>query len=119
MGTQIYTYVDDDFAEDLEELADKLDMSRSKLVGELVRDGLAARNQKLALAQTQAKLDVLLEGFGEAENASDRVEDYLREADVNGDSSTRDKDWPPIAGVDDVEVGVGVGVNEPSDSNSE
>jgi metal-responsive CopG/Arc/MetJ family transcriptional regulator len=84
MGENVNTYLDEERVEEVESWAEELGVSRSQMMSELVRDGLRWREMSVSMAETQAKLDVLLEALATEEDGAERVEEYLDTLEASG-----------------------------------
>lgn len=80
MSEKISGYVDDELNSLIDAMAEHHDISRSRVIELLLREGVNARETRLRLVQMEAKLDLMVESFAEQDSAKERIQEQMAEA---------------------------------------
>jgi hypothetical protein len=77
MGQKISGYVDDELAELISAMADHHNVPEARIVELLLREGVHSRDIRLRILQVEAKLDLIVDGFAEEENAKELMREQV------------------------------------------
>lgn len=77
MTERISSYVSEQTGTLIEDLADHHDISESRAIQLLIREGIIAREHRLRLERLDAKLDIILELVGGNEQTEERISERL------------------------------------------
>ncbi|MGQ4557387.1 hypothetical protein [Halobellus sp. GM3] len=80
MGKRISGYVSEELGKQIEEMADHHDVPRNRIVEMLLQQGMSNWDARVRILQLEAKLDLLVEGFAEEENAKIKMQEAMDDA---------------------------------------
>jgi hypothetical protein len=72
-------HIKEEYDEQIEELADNLEISKNKALNMILSTGLSNWEAEIRIAQLESKIDLIIESFAEEENAKERMKEAMEE----------------------------------------